>query len=202
MRPSEKFTKVTGKDGLYNIQAIENMPSIMRKGLLSNERAKKLAHKSIAMNEIQARRDLIQIPNGMKLHQYANLYFDYWNPMLSRERDQNENICILKFDKAVLDFSGVILSDRNASSNYAAFYSVEMGLEKIDFNLVYSKYWTDEDYFKQLMKKSVKCAEVLIPHYIPFDYVMCAAVVNEVVKNKLRETGFNREILVKPSAFF
>ncbi len=97
MRPSERFTEITNQTGLYNIQAIENIPSIMKRGLLSNERAKKIGHVSIAMNEVQKRRELVRIPNGLKLHQYANLYFDPWNPMLSRKRSQNEEICILKF---------------------------------------------------------------------------------------------------------
>lgn len=49
IRPSELFVEVTGQNGLFNIQAIDNIPSIMRYGLLSNERAKRIAHTSIAM---------------------------------------------------------------------------------------------------------------------------------------------------------
>lgn len=202
MRPSERFAEITGQTGLYNIQAIDNIPSIMQRGLLSNDGASRMNHVSIAMNEVQARRKLVQIPNGMKLHQYANLYFDPWNPMLSRKRSQNEDICILKFDRVVLDFEGVILSDRNASSDYAAFYGAEVGLENIDFDLVYARYWTDDDYYERCRKKSIKCAEVLVPYYIPFDYVVCAAVVNEDAANRLEAIGFNRTIIVEPRVFF
>ena len=202
IKPSERFKEITGQTGLYNIQAIDNIPSIMEKGLLSNERARRIDHVSIAMNEIQARRELIRIPNGLRLHQYANLYFDPWNPMLSRKRSQNEDICILKFDKEVLNIEGVILSDRNASSDYAAFYSASIGLENIDFELVYARYWTDDDYYEQYRKKSIKCAEVLVPYYISFDYVVCAAVVNEDAAARLKQTGFNREIIVEPRVFF
>lgn len=202
MRPSEQFTEITKQTGLYNIQAIDNIPSIMQRGLLSNERASRIEHVSIAMNEVQARRDSVRIPNGLKLHQYANLYFDPWNPMLSRKRSQNEEICILKFDRSVLDFDGVILSDRNASSDYAAFYGAKVGLEKIDFDLVYARYWTDEDYFEQCRKKSIKCAEVLVPYYIPYDFVIAAAVVNEDAAEKLESVGFNKKIVIKPGIFF
>lgn len=52
MRPSERFTEITGQTGLYNIQAIDNVPSIMQRGLLSNERASRISHVSIAMNEV------------------------------------------------------------------------------------------------------------------------------------------------------
>ena len=202
MKPSERFTELTAQTGLYNIQAIDNIPSIMQRGLLSNERASRLNHVSIAMNEVQAHRALIRIPNGLELHQYASLYFDPRNPMLSKRRSQNEEICILKFDRIILDFDGVILSDKNASSNYAAFYEAGVGLEKIDFDLVYAKYWTDDNHYENYRKKSIKCAEVLVPFCIPYDYVVCAAVINKVAAHKLKATGFDREITVEPRVFF
>ncbi len=202
MKFSERFTEKTGQTGLYNIQAIENIPSIMSRGLLSNERAQRINHISIAMNEVQSRRDAVRVPNGLKLHQYANLYFDPWNPMLSKKRSQNEEICILKFDRAVLDIENVILSDKNASSSYAAFYGVRDGLEMIDFDLVYSRYWTDEDYYEQCRKKSIKCAEVLVPYFIPYDYVVSAAVINEKTAKRLGNAGFNRNIIIEPRVFF
>ena len=48
MKPSEIFTKITSQTGLYNIQAIDNVPSIMQRGLLSNEKASRIKHESIA----------------------------------------------------------------------------------------------------------------------------------------------------------
>ena len=136
------------------------------------------------------------------MHQYANLYFDPRNPMLSKRRNQNEEICILKFNRAILDLEGVILSDRNASSKYVKFYRVKDGLEKINFDLVYAKYWTDSDYLNQSIKKSIKCAEVLVPYCIPFNYVVCAAVVSRNSENKLKAVGFNKSIFIKPEIFF
>lgn len=56
MRPSERFTEITGQTGLYNIQAIDNVPSIMQRGLLSNERVSRINHVSIAINEDAANR--------------------------------------------------------------------------------------------------------------------------------------------------
>lgn len=202
MKPSEKFMGITRQNGLYNIQAIDNIPSIMQRGLLSNERSRRIKHTSIAMEEVQQRRDIIYVPNGLGLHQYANVYFDPRNPMLSARRSENENICILKFDCCILDFDGVVVSDRNASSDYAGFYSPEIGLEEIDFKLVYASYWTDDNYYEYLKKKSIKCAEVLVPHQIPYDYVVCAAVANECAKQKLEAVGFDREIVIERKMFF
>ncbi len=202
MNGSTNFVKKTNQTGLYNIQAIENVPSIMLRGLLSNERADQIRHVSIAMEEVQERRNNIKIPNGLELHQYANVYFDPHNPMLSARRDRNEELCILKFDYHILDIPGTIISDRNASSAYAGFYSPEIGLEMIDFDLVYSRYWVDNDYFEQMRKKSIKCAEVLVPYSIPYEYVVCAAVVNSVAADKLMNVGFDKPIEIEPRVFF
>lgn len=203
---SDVFFQKTGRNGLYNIQAIDNIPSIMRYGLLSNEQAAMIPHVSIAMNEVQDRRDLVRVPNGLALHQYSNLYFDYRNPMLSRKREQNDSICILKFDKCVLDLDGVVVSDRNAASRFVAFYSPEDGMDYIRFDLVYAKYWVDNnsnlDYYQMRERKAIKCAEVLVPHVIPFDYVVSAAVIGQNSKAHLVEKGFNKEIIVSKDCFF
>ena len=52
------------------------------------------------------------------------------------------------------------------------------------------------------MQKSIKCAEVLVPYYIPYEYVVCAAVVNKDAAEKLEATGFDRDIIVEPRVFF
>lgn len=204
MKPSEFFRIKTKQTGLYNIQSINNICSIMKRGLLSNEKANRIAHTSIAMNAVQERRDVISIPNGLKLHQYANVYFDPHNPMLSARRNQNDNICILKFDCSILDIPGAIVSDRNASSAYASFYAPIFGINVINFELVYARYWADnnDDYYTQLKKKSIKCAEVLIPYSIPYAYVTCATVINSGVAKKLKYTGFDKAIEIVPDIFF
>ena len=202
MKPSERFEELTGKTGFYNIQAISNMPSIMRHGILSHERARRIEHISIALEEVQNRRERVRIPDGLMLHQYASLYFSSWNPMLSRRRSQNEEICILMVKDSVLDLEDVVVTDGNASTDYVVFYSALTGLERLDFDLIYARSWTDEDPVRYRYKKSVKCAEVLIPDVIPYTYIICAAVVSEDAAQWLRQTGFDRKILVKPEAFF
>lgn len=43
MKPSELFVQKTNQTGLYNIQSIDNIPSIMQRGLLSHEKSTKCA---------------------------------------------------------------------------------------------------------------------------------------------------------------
>ena len=202
MRASELFTKITNQNGLFNIQSIDNIPSIIKYGILSNEKASQIQHTSIAMPEIQERREHLIIPNGMLLHKYANVYFDPKNPMLYKRKNENENICILKIDREILDQKGVVVSDRNASSAYASFYPPLIGLQMINFQLVYAPDWRDENIYEYYKKKSIKCAEVLIPYSIPFDFIVGAAVYSIESKQKLNNIGFNKTVFVDPQFFF
>jgi hypothetical protein len=49
---------------LHYISPIENIPSILKHGILSHNRAKKINHYSVAMLEIQERRKDKQIPGA------------------------------------------------------------------------------------------------------------------------------------------
>src|SRR5258708_3510815 len=100
---------------------IANLGSVMTHGILSYERAAKLAHHSVAMQPVQDRRDQKQVPGGLKLHQYANLYFHARNPMLFKRQAEAPNLCILQVSTQVLDIDGSVISDQNAASDYVRF---------------------------------------------------------------------------------
>lgn len=199
-RPSDIFMCVTGKTGLYNIMPFRNISSVLSLGILSNFLAEKLPHVSVAMNEVQSRRDKVNVPNGMPLHQYANLYFDARNPMMYKRQD--EDICVLKISPRVLDLENVVISDRNASSDYASFHEPTKILDKLDYDMIYAKSWVDANYYLMLKKKSVKCAEVLIPEKILPQYIIGAAVKNQEDKERLEEMGFNKKIYIEKELFF
>lgn len=199
-RPSDIFMRVTGKTGLYNIMPFRNISSVLSLGILSNFLAEKLPHVSVAMNEVQSRRDKVNVPNGMPLHQYANLYFDARNPMMYKRQD--EDICVLKISPRVLDLENVVISDRNASSDYASFHEPTKILDKLNYDMIYAKSWVDDNYYLMLKKKSVKCAEVLIPEKILPQYIIGAAVKNQEDKERLEEMGFNKKIYIEKELFF
>ena len=199
-RPSDIFMRVTGKTGLYNIMPFRNISSVLSLGILSNFLAEKLPHVSVAMNEVQSRRDKVNVPNGMPLHQYANLYFDARNPMMYKRQD--EDICVLKISPRVLDLENVVISDRNASSDYASFHEPTKILDKLDYDMIYAKSWVDANYYLMLKKKSVKCAEVLIPEKILPQYIIGTAVKNQEDKERLEEMGFNKKIYIEKELFF
>lgn len=165
---------------LHYITPIENVPSILEHGILANRQAARLTHTSVAMEEVQDRRRNKQIPGARPLHEYANLYFDAHNPMLSRRRDQNDVICVLRIDPAGLDLPGVIVADRNAASDYVRFYRAADGIRALDREMVFARFWINAaDPFDEMIRKSVKCAEVLAPDQLEPRFVIGAYVANE-----------------------
>jgi hypothetical protein len=162
---------------LHYITAIANLPSIMQHGILSHTLADQLAHDSVAMPEIQERRKNKQIPGARLLHEYANLYFDAHNPMLSRCRGRNNEICVLQINPTVIDIPRVIIADRNAASNWTSFWPVTDGLSVISRERVFARYWLHpDDAYDEMSHKSEKCAEVLVPDRVDVQFIAGAYV--------------------------
>jgi hypothetical protein len=161
-----------------------------------------LLHDDISLSDVQDRRKREKIGHLM-LHQYANLYFCARNPMLYLRLNQKDNLCVLRVSKEILKCEGVVISDRNASSyDYVKFYESPQGLHHIDFDLVFAEYWTDADQFEYWLKKSIKCAEVLVPHCVKNCYIVGAYVANETAKKNLENEGFDMPIAINAHMFF
>ena len=199
---ADVYYERTGERYLYNITAIENIPSIMRRGIICYDFARKLQHNSIAINDVQARRARKRVPNGLRLHQYANLYFTYHNPMMYRRQDMAETICVLVLFASVLDIEECVVSDMNAATDLVRFYPAYEGIEVLDFDKIFAAYWTHSNVHEHRMHKAIKCAEILIPHKISSQYIVGAYVVSNESKRALESKGFDKEIIVRPSVFF
>jgi ssDNA thymidine ADP-ribosyltransferase, DarT len=164
-------------ESLYYITPIENLPSILAHGIVSNHRAAQFAHQSIAMQVIQDRREDKSVPGGLPLHDYVNLYFNPRNKMMSRVRGQHCSLCVLRVSPAVLDLPGVVISDQNASSRYALFLSSPQGLKKLDYDEVFANDWRHPgDQIREWKHGSIVCAEVLVPRRVDASYLLGAIV--------------------------
>ena len=199
---SELYYSFTKKRFVYNITPIENIPSILEHGLMSYDKMKALVHRSIALNTVQERREKVILPNGTRLHSYANMYFSYWNPMLCKRKDISASLCILAFNATVLDIPGCVLTDRNAATSLVRFYTPLVGLRELDFERIHAKYWTDDDIYVMRENRAVKCAEILIPQVVPSEFINSACVYNDNAKQALVEMGFHKDIYVAPDNFF
>lgn len=193
IKPSQLFEKLTNRHYLYNICPIVNIPSIIEYGLLSYNQARAFNHSDISLSDAQDKRSNVLVPNGKPLHDYVNLYFDAHNPMLSKCRKYNNDICVLVLDSSVLDIEGAIITDSNAASPYVLFDDAS-NIEKLDFDTIYMNNWNSLDKFEYHKNKARKCAEVLVPNSITYKHIVGAIVLNEKVKQDLLDIGFNKKI--------
>lgn len=187
---------------LHCIMPIVNIPSVMVHGILSYELAEQLLHHSVAMPEIQEKRDKKNVPNGLMLHQYANLYFHARNPMLYKRAVEAEPLCVLQVSHMVISLPNVVLTDQNAASKYVRFLGASQ-INQINFEMVYAEDWRHpNDQIAFWRHSSTKCAEVLIPHKVEQQYIQGVYVVSEKIKDKVLEMGFNKAVSINPHLFF
>jgi hypothetical protein len=162
---------------LHFITYISNIPSIQSAGILSrNEmKRKEMRFKDISEQGVQERRANKKIPGTSKyLHDYANLYFDAHNPMLSRRRSENDEICVLRIDRDVSALQGVIVTDKNAARE-CWFKPVDEGLPLLDRNEIYMVNWKDpDDWINEYRRAGIKCAEILVPERVESRYIIGA----------------------------
>lgn len=187
---------------LYFITPINNIPSILKLGLLSHERAKAIPHESIAMDEIQDRREHVLVPGGRPLHQYANLYFSARNPMMFKRKENHRSNCVLRFLPSVLDLQNVIVVDQNASSIHARFLPVPAGIEYLDRELIFARDWRHPDQREFWRRRSAKCAEVLVPDMVDSSYIAGFYVSCQEASEKLKSMAQGLPIAIDPDLFF
>ena len=184
------------------ITPLENIPSVLERGILSHERAARLAHRSVAMDEVQERRDGKQVPGGRRLHQYANLYFHARNPMLYKLQGRAEELCVLRVSRLVRKLDGVVFADRNASSDYVRFLDPSQW-RLLDYEAILAPDWRHPgDAVAYYRHKSQKCAEVLVPNRVEPRFLAGAYVVNDAVEGRLVGLGFRLPTGVNPMLFF
>lgn len=147
---------------LHCIMPIVNVLSVMQHGILSHEQASTLQHHSVALQAVQDKRDKIHVPGGLKLHQYANLYFHARNPMMFKRKDEAPNLCVLSISTEVLKIPGVVVTDQNAASGYVRFLDPK-DWRYLNFDDIFAMDWrhpgNPSAYYRH---SAVMCAEVLV----------------------------------------
>ena len=191
---------------LHYITPLVNVKSIVQRGIFSNQKAEKIVHESVAMEEIQERRKSVVVPGGRPLHQYVNLYFHARNPMMYKRKDLHNELAILRVRKDILRLSQIVITDGNASSGYVRFYPASEGLRIINKDLVFARVWHHDDPIEKFRHASIKCAEVLVPDIVPIDFMLGAYVSCEESGARLydiiKEIKPDFPIIVNPDLFF
>lgn len=209
MKNSELYLQRTERNCVYNIQPIQNIPSVMDYGLLSHKRAEFIRnHISLANEDVQDLRAVKILPNGRRLHEYVNLFIDYWNPMLytlCKNKTVGE-LCILEISLAVMENNGVYISSGNAAAHRTEFYNLPDGISKLDFESIFRRSWVEgfpEHGISYEELKIIKNAELLVPDVIPPDHISRVIVYDASAKNRLINDGIAEDsIEINPKYFF
>jgi ssDNA thymidine ADP-ribosyltransferase, DarT len=187
---------------LQCIMPIANIASVLAQGVLSYDRVARLPHHSVALQPVQERRDQKQVPGGLKLHQYANLYFHARNPMMFRRKDEAHKLCVLRISVEVLKANGTVITDCNAASDYVRFLAPSQW-RLLNFEDIYAMNWTHPgDPVRYYQHRSRKCAEVLVPHVVEPRFITGAYVVDHTATERLGEVGCTLPLTVDPVMFF
>ena len=122
--------------------------------------------------------------------------------MLFKLRAEYNQLCVLSVSTEVLDLGGVIITDSNASSNYARFAPSPEGLHMVEREQTFAEDWTSSDQIDYWRRKAAKCAEVLVPDFISSKYLCFAYAATEEVKNKIQALGIDLRIEIDQHMFF
>ena len=165
------------------MMATVDLASFVKRGILCRARGAQHSQVSIADSDMLARRRGKRVPSGLTLREYVNLYFNARNAMLFKVlSNPHPELCILCVDPSVLDIPGCVISDCGAATGWVRFKPSPAGLAEIDANVVYHNSWSTSGIVNH---KARMMAEVLIPHQVPWSYVMevktpCAATAAKI----------------------
>ena len=186
---------------LHFVTSIDNLDSILMRGILCHNRARRLPHRSVASESVQDIRRGKSVPGGLSLHSYANLYFHARNPMMYFLKDLPD-LVVVQVSPDVLDIPDTVVTDGNAATSNTRFEPSPAGLANLDSKLIFATYWTDDDYMRYLEKKRARNAEVLVPYVIPSEYIKGCYVDTKEKREACQEFKGMPAVDVRKGIFF
>ena len=193
---------------LYYITHIDNIPSILKNGILSHTLINKedIKFTPIYDKQIVSNRAKKNAPNGKSLWDFANLYFQARNPMLYRVAIENgvDNLAILGINPNIIKKDNVFISVGNAASSASEILPAKEGLKVIKqkeiWKIINSEWWREEDGSKRKIM-----AECLVPEVVPSNFINTIYVANHKTAEKVADiikTNFPKIAVVPESHLF
>lgn len=122
--------------------------------------------------------------------------------MLYKRKDSAATLCVLRIAMEVMHIDGVVITDRNASSDYVRFLH-PLQAELLDYDAIFASDWRHpNDRIAYFRHRSQKCAELLVPHCVEPKYLTGAYVVDEATASQLKSAGFAMPVTIDPVMFF
>lgn len=210
--PSKTISKDDIQE-LYYITDIDNVASILDKGILSHNNAQNIPHKDISSKKIQALRQGKVISSGVPnepkspLWSFVCLFAQPHNAMMYVSREKH--ICVLRIDKNILSEENVLISDRNASCRYAKFTQAKnWTLTDKTAQCLYSRYSLpcsttaiDTNDYKSIRQLEILCPKTIAKHYILGFFTKQKEDMQELL-NILKEKLISLPISINANIFF
>jgi hypothetical protein len=200
---------------LHYISHIENIPSILKLGILSHgiidkqkikflSFFKKVKFTPIYDEEIILIRKNRKTPDNKSLWEYVNLYFQPRNPMLYRVvcEQSAENIAVLGVDFDVIKLADAFVTDGNAASISSYIVPAKEHKEVINplKKVLNGEWWTDDD---QIDSKRKIMAECLVPEKIEPGYIKAIYVADDSIAAEVKKKIFIKiPVIPEPHLFF
>jgi len=193
--------------GVYYITHIDNLPSILDKGILCHKRIEeeKIQFTPIYDAEIVESRKNIKMPDNKTLWDFANLYFQPRNAMLYRvvffSGKNIDDIIIIGVKSGILQRSDIFVTTGNAASPHSNILSASEAKKSIK-NIreqTDKEWWASEDGSKRELM-----AECLAPHKVsPEDIEEIYVATSNGLKKVKKLLGEHRiPVIPEPSIFF
>lgn len=187
---------------LYYITHIENVASMLQRGILSHAAVEKeaVAFTPIYDSAIVSSRGEKRTPAGRSLWDYANLYFQPRNPMLYRvvlEKDK-KNLAVIGVRPDVLHLPGVFVTDGNAANSPTQFFPMPDGLKQlsVQWKVIESEWWRSDDGSKRKIM-----AECLVPDRVAPENIQSVYVADHDVAERLRQRAGIRHVSLIPEPY-
>jgi O-acetyl-ADP-ribose deacetylase (regulator of RNase III) len=185
----------------YYITHIDNIPSILSKGILAHKSLVEgmITPTQIYEEDIVSRRKKIVTPDQKELWEYANLFFNAKNAMLYRVVCEKSvwKIAIIAVSKEVAKLNGVFITDGNAAHSATRFFKPDTR-RLLEVSEEASKIFWKED-----GSKRKNMSECLVPCRVPPEYIESIFVANIPVKETVEKNiGSKISVVRMPELFF
>jgi hypothetical protein len=183
---------------LQHITHLDNIRGIRRLGICCHKTAIHWRERRvIADSDVMARRDRRVGSGRLTLKDFAALYFNAHNPMLSKLRDQ-PGLVVLELDpRPILNDSATLMTDGNAAAARTMIGPVAEMLARLERRRVYSTGWTHD--------AATRCAvqaEVLVEEAVPARIVRGARTPTDADAAALVGLWPELQVRVTPEFFF
>ena len=198
-------------NSLYYITHIDNLPSILERGILSDKRIESDRVQFVSMfkgkagdkSNISKRRKAKPQNSGKNLLHYVSLLFQPRNPMMYRAVSETgkDKLAVLELTGAILSEPGTFIADGSAVDELTQFYPTTQGLKRLQqqWRVIQNEWWKECDGSKRKIM-----AECLVPDQVRPEYIRSVVIADSTMKNWVQGTFKSRQfpIVCQPDLFF